>query len=309
MFNGNQLNGQRILLFGTNSLELSKLESEIIAAFPEVATYLDSTDSYEEAINIVNRTQQTAHVIILEDSSIKNIDQIYRELTKPYENSGWTAAGILLFDEMESIVGLKAQRNQAKIIRYSPRSVLADISTCKAFFHEYWDSYHELLNNSLIQEQLSQSICEATLKYQSHEDLEFYDRVSELLSTNLQINWMEKITLRWAAAIRPLSLNVETFLLPHTHVFQLANKYEKATTESLSEIFKLDSNLVSKLINSCFKLNEFRLLGTLEKELMLLSANTKLTSPALQRAIQRNVANIISIANNLSHISELRNTG
>lgn len=300
--------GLNILVYGETPLLPMQIEQGIAQATPEHELLVDSFESYDDAYDFTNLKKNVGVAFILENSGELDPAQVLRELSNASKELGYFVIGVLVHEGSPSIKGYKTLSDNRQFIRYIPSSSLTEPGICKSLMNELWETYSALYEAELIPEPLKTSIYSVVEKEFDHDSRAFYERTVRLISTNLNITWLESIAVQWAPVEMIVKEKCPEVIQPH-QIFEdtiaLARPWEMFAPkifnyESLRVSATSNRVLPSRIVGTAIILNEMRKLGTLQKELQILGTQTKPTSPALLRHIVQYREKLIEFADSVS---------
>jgi hypothetical protein len=137
---------------------------------------------------------------------------------------------------------------------------------------------------------------------------DFTSRVSVLLSSKLNISWIETVALRWHPVVHALKSTYPHVLAPNQMLVNISEMAKGADHESLVEVIRSSDALCARLSQTIALLDRSRKELTLDTTLKDLRAQMKPGAPALLRHIISSSDQILAIATDYS-TSKARSAG
>jgi|GEM_PF-3111736 len=290
------LGGMNILIYGKDPLMPMKLEQALATAKPADEVLIDSFENYDQAYNFCKDNKNVGLVFLFENCGEMDVNSVFTQFQKLNEYQD-TCFAVLLHNGMETIKGLRASKDNDSIIGYYNVNDLLDLNKTSFFMQEIWEKYQTTFEKILIPSILASTYKTIAQKHLPTEILNFGERLSVLLSGEMNVTWKESLMLKWSPVLKVLKENDQDLIKGNKQLFGLYQIVEsnqnssdlKQIAESELEIAKKISTTVQCLISS---MKENKL------EMVLQNAIKEVTprSKALLRILKRRELNILEMA-------------
>jgi hypothetical protein len=310
------LDGLSVLIFGEKQLLPMRIEQVIAAHWPASEVNLESFESYEDALKTTRSQKAFGLNMVLDTVKKLPLDGVIKNLSKPYEESkGFPCSTILLAERMPTMSGYKLLAENPNIIGYVNVQELLDPMTGKQAIKNLWQLYISSLNARLLPDALKDFIKQQAIgSGASMPSLHFKERVTNLLTINADISWMENLALSWVHLIQAqecFAQNSAEFL-PSNLVKILAPTDLSLSANSLAMISKSSERLGVKILSAVKMMDHWRQNSELESQLTAECRDVKKFSPFLMRTIAGGFNGILRFADDAvdkSVVSENRKAG
>lgn len=303
--------GLNILVYGKTPMLPMQLEQAIASASPENEIRVDSFEEYDTALDFAKDSQSVGFIFILENCSELPVADVFKQLSKPYESKGWPCFGILLYEKTESIKGLRTMQECDNIIGYhSVESILNRAKTANTL-NSIWEKFNASFQEKIIPIPLQQTLLSIAEAQINQVSMHFRDRVTTLLSSNLNISWVETVSMRWNPIINAIkSTKQGNAIDPHVTLVQICLLSDPLPeTEDFLGIANAKASLCSKVVTLTNLLDKKRSEGLLHAFLQQLGTISKPGAPALVRHTVNYRDRILAIAHEEEHAQNLESTG
>ena len=298
--------GMNVLVFGKTPLSPMKVEQAIATAAPANEVRVDSFEDYSDALDHCKNKRNAGFIFLLEDVGDLPLNDVFTQLSRPYEAKGWPAFGVLVYERAESIKGLRAMQSNPHLLSYLPLSDILDRERVSVVLQDLWSKFIAGFESHILPLSLQETLISLAKDRISEESIHFCDRVSQLLSSNLNVSWIDAIALRWGLVINAVKKSAPAALLPHTMLVQICDELNSNQTSAVLEtIVTSKLPLASRVYQTSLLLDQARIDGNLTEQLTRISTMNKPGAPTLVRHIASNRDRILSVAQEES-TSDLR---
>lgn len=276
--------GISILVFGKSETIPMQIEQAIAEASPGNEIKVESFEDYSDALDHCKNKRDVGFIFLLENCGEMPTQSVFRELSKPYESNGWPCFGTLLFEKTETISGLRALQDCPNLLSYQSYSDVLDSKKTAESLNDLWIKFSAAFEKRIAPIALQETLISIATERVSLESIHFSDRVSTLLSGNLNVSWIETVALRWSPVLSYVREINESALKPHIALGEICNlaRYN-GDRSSVVAIASAKQSLVSRISATVEFLNDKREKGVLVEELKLLGTLAKPGAPALLR--------------------------
>jgi len=303
--------GLNVLVFGKTPLLPMKLEQSIAAAAPAIETRIDSFENYDDAFDHCKAAKSVGLIVMTENCGELPIEHVFRQLGTHYEAKGVPCFGTLLYEKEKSFLGYQALQKNDRILSYLPTTALLNPADTPSTLMELWSSYSKSFEETLAPNKLKETLISLASTNIGADSIEFMRRTTTLLTSNLNLSWLEIIALKWVHVVDELKANQSQALHPNRGLVELARMAEFDHREGgdLVQIAQKKNSLCSRTAQTIHTLNKARLDGTLSNLLAWSSTQAKPGSPAIIRQISQNKSNIQKFASECGQASLERHLG
>lgn len=182
-----------------------KLAERISGLAPEQELRLHVFSKYIEAHDRAKKTKNLGVVLLIEgESGNLPLHDVMRELLVPYESRGIPGAALLFSEKELTVRGALSAKKTTACLDYLPfsRTESSD-ALLKILMNLYQfkqTRFEEKLFPSSTQDLLQ------NIRGASDEELQFETRVNDLLTSKLNLSWMESIKARFGATLFSIHL-------------------------------------------------------------------------------------------------------
>lgn len=289
--------GLNILIFGSSKNIPMQIEQAIANAAPSNETKIDSFESYEDAIDHCKNRKDVGLILILENCGKLPILDVFQQLSKPYKSRGWPCLGVVLYEQVESVQGLKAIANDKSLFDYRNISDFIDPERTSHTLDIIWSKFSASFENLLLPTPLQESLLSVSEKSISASDLNFLRRTAHILSGNLNISWIETVALKWAPVVESVTNSDPLVMAPHASLTQICKLASWGNDPIDLNCISTQKNTLCARISAMSRyLNNARISGSLQEELFKISARSNPTAPALIRHTAAMKERILDVA-------------
>lgn len=298
--------GISILIFDETPSVPMKIEQAISENAPALEVKLDSFENYSDALDFCKTSKQVGLLIIGENTGSKKLGDVFRELSKPYLSRGLPAFGTVFYNQTKSITGLNEFARTNEIIEYTSLESLTDPILCSNTLTSLWHAYTHTFEEYLIPQQLKDTFYSLSEPEFGKEKAIILERIITLLSSNLNLSWVDATAAKWAPIIYSLQKSHPSALTPHAGLMALSD------VESFKDARSIDTGLLAKSSTSLWCK-----VAAIAEKIALNPDSTSVTqfldemtldirpsSPALLRHLQKHKQKIVEISQQMQ-LSEL----
>lgn len=291
--------GLRIVIYARTPGKAMNFEQELAGALPNLEAQIDSYENYEDALDFCKDTKNAAFFLCFEDQRSPAMEEIFRNLVKPYESSGWPGFAVLIHEGVETIAGLKTVSKNKKFIGYKS---IHDFSTHEGIiesFSEFWNDFSQMTSTTFVSQDLENTLMSMSAQYLPSGNLLFHNQALTLLSANLAISWKDALVLKWYPTIRVLKDKLPEILSNHDTFSKIVLGSAPTQTTSSSIVERLnDQNipLQMRFLELLCEMNRQRNLGTLEGFLNEMSKFGVPGGPAIFRHLSKRRDEILRLS-------------
>ena len=320
--------GLNILIFGSTPTLPSQIAATISSVVPAYRNRIQAFEDYEAAIDHCKKTKSIGLIILLDDSSGENLVSYFREFAKSYESRGFPCLGVLVAASPESkptqarektngqghvvksappkfllaektIAGFHVKDANRNFLSYVAAQEFLDSSLTLVTLERIWHQYIEAFENELLPIQLQETLFAIIDETIDTPSIHFIDRVSLILSNQLDVSWLEAFSIRWT----PLLFSVPTRFLkviePHQDLIALCptENYRRLIQEPLAEVLESKTTpLWCQIAAVAYLLNEMRRQKQLTEKLANVKALLSPSGSLLFRALVTQIPTILEAA-------------
>lgn len=289
--------GLGLLIYGKKPLLPMQLEEAIGAANPNNEIRIDSFEEYDDALDFCKTKQNVGFIFLLENCEKLSAHDVFLQLARTYETKGWPCFGVLIHEGVETLSGLRIMQRCPELIDYIPSADILDTTKTANTVNNIWNSFIKAFEKNIIPTPLQDTLLSLAKTTATQESLHFMDRVSTLLSTNLNISWIDSIAIRWNPIVSIVENISKAALTPHNTFMQIC---QLASFDSkLKDISSITASTIPLCARVCAMatfLDENRKKGSLTEVLQTAGTLSKPGAPALIRHLVLARDKILEIA-------------
>lgn len=184
------------LIYGEDPLLPMKLEQTLANSRPSDEINFDSFESYEQAYDFAKDNKNVGLIFLLENCGDKSINSVFEQLSKMTEKQD-TCFAVLLHNGEESFKGLRALKDNEKLIGYYDVNEMLDENKTAFILKDIWQKYQECYEKTLIPSVLAQTYRSLAVLHAKEETINFSSRLTTLISGEMNISWKESFILKW----------------------------------------------------------------------------------------------------------------
>lgn len=288
--------GLGILVYGQTPMVPMQIEQSIAGASPNNEVRVDSFEDYEDAYNFSKEKGDIGFIFLLEDCGKLPPADVFKQLSRPYENRGWKSFGVLVHNGVESIQGLKILRDHPQIVDYVSVEDLKDKVKTAALLDQIWEKFYKGFESSLLPQPLQETLWSVAQKELSEDSRHFIDRVSTILASKLNVSWMESVALRWQPVVATVEKLDKTVIEPHPTIQNICKLAEPLPLKSLKDVVASKEPLVKRINTAALIMDQLRKTGMLENELTVIATMNKPGAGAMIKHIALSRAKILDLS-------------
>jgi hypothetical protein len=278
-----------------------KLEQALAAATPANECKIDSFENYADALDHCKESRSVGFFLVSENVGELPLADVFEQLARPYEAKGFPAFGALLHEAGESFIGHRLLQKSSRVIDYLPSSSLLERSNTGETIDRLWNRFIDSFESSIIPLPLQQTLVSIARARLDDASRNFRDRVSQLLSANLNVSWLDSVALRWAPVVTAVQAMAPDALKPHSMLTQICAQLDaSASTKNIEESIASKAPLASRVSRVCELLDQARMTGSLESELLRIGTQSKPGASALLRHLAAKRERIVRLAGELA---------
>jgi hypothetical protein len=294
--------GINIVIFGRTPILPMKIEQAIAAASPANEVRVDSFEDYDQAYDFCKAQKNIGLIFVCENSGEVLAADIFKQLGTHYESKGWPCFGVLLHEKEKSMMGYLSLQKNKNLISYISVDDLMNSEKTFSTLNEVWNLFVSAFENTLIPEKLQETLLSLAEPGLSTESYNFRNRISTLLTQNLNISWLDAVAVKWQPVISTLKKINKNALTPNAALVQIADMaapHEKV--KDLFNVINLKTNLSSRLTTVVQLLDEARMNHKLLEVLENLKSKSQPGASALLRHLVGAQDGVLSIATDYDH--------
>lgn len=218
--------GLNLLVYGETP-QLPALIGECVAdVAPAVRKRLHCFEVYQDALNFCKSKKDVGFILLLDNCKGLPLQDVFRELCRPFENRGLSAFGVLIHAHSETLSGLKCMASNEKILAYLPVEDFLVPERARLMLDQLWVMFCRKFEEFLLPQPLQETLLALASEFAPPELIQLTERLSTLFCGRLNISWMDWMAIRWAPIVRVLEQNSSLALTPHKAVRQLVQAVE-----------------------------------------------------------------------------------
>ena len=283
--------GLNILIYGSTPMLPMQIEQSLASVTPNNEVKFDSFEDYSDAFDF-----SKDKILILENCGKLPVADVFSQLAKPYESKGWPCFGVLIHDGTETFNGLRTVKKDSRFLNYVSKEVLLDSKSASEFLMNLWNQFSASFEEKIIPQALQETLISLAKEKMTEESIHFLDRVSTLVSSNLNISWIESVALKWAPIVSSVQEKHSNAISPHMTLQQICGMANFSGPDSILEVIKAKNSLCSRIMKVSLLLNEMREKNKLADELQSLGTHNKPGAPAILRHVVNARDKILKIA-------------
>ena len=288
--------GLSIVIYGKTPLMPMKLEQSIAKASPSNEVRIESFEDYDQAFDFCKAQKNIGLIFILENSGEVLAADIFKQLSTHYESKGWPCYGILFNENTKSMLGYLSLQNNKNIIGYFSVQDLLDQNKAFNTLNEIWKIFVNSFESFVIPEKLQDTLKTLAEPEISRSAYDFRTRTSTIISSRLNISWLEMIAIRWQPIVEALSKTYPQVLNSNPALLQISEKAKPLDLDDLYDVIKANASLPSRIVTVTRILDKARSSGNLGVLLDALATKAKPGAPALLKQITNSKEYILSVA-------------
>jgi hypothetical protein len=290
--------GLNILVFGKTPMLPMKIEQAISSASPANEIRVDSFEDYDDAYDFSKARTNVGFIILTENCGGLPIDNVFRQLSRPYEERGWPVFGALVYEGKETFVGLRTVQKLRNILCYLPVSAILESSQVASTLDDIWSKFTDAFEEAVIPVALQRTFLSIASPSLSSESVRFISRVSTLLCSNLNVSWIDQVAIRWGFVVESVRSLDPKAIEPHASLERICKLAHSDTLKNaqVPEIIASSETLCARIAMLSSALNVARIESRLSEELQKAAAGLRPGGPALLRQLTKSRDQIVRIA-------------
>jgi hypothetical protein len=289
--------GLGLMVYGATPLVPMKLEQAIAAATPANEVRVESFEKYEDAFEHSKSAKNVGFIFLQEDCGGVSALDVFTQLSRPYEANGYPCFGVLIYKSQESFVGYRTLQRCPNLIGYYSLESLLESTALPGLLDDIWSKYIAAFEAHVLPTALQETFIALATEEMPQGSLVFQDRTSLLLSSTLNVSWVENVALRWHPVIKALKVTSPKILAQNATITQIAGLADyTGKADDLADIVTSKASLCARISAVTALLDRSRLDGTLSTRIQDLATRSKPGAPAMLRHIVAAKAKIIQIA-------------
>lgn len=293
--------GLEIMVFGKTPLLPMQIEQAIAAATPANEVKIESYEEYADALDYCKDRRTVGFFVLLENCGEYPVHDVFKQLSKPYEQKGWPCFGILVHEGQESFVGLRTLQRSPNILGYHSSKDFLDKTKTPSLMNDIWNAFSAAFEKHLVPNALQETFTSLAVETTPIDSIHFQDRVTTMLSHRLNVSWIETVALRWAPSIDAIQAKHPSALSPHVALTQICSLTQfKGDRAKYETIVASKEALVARIRAAAEFLDSKRLSGELEGVLQTLGALSRPGAPAMLRHTSNLKTEILQAAHSVN---------
>ncbi len=294
--------GINIVIYGKTPLLPMQLEQAIAQASPANEVRIDSFEDYDQAYDFCKAQKNIGFIFVCENAGEVLAADVFKQLGTHYESKGWPCFGVLLHEKEKTMMGYLSLQKNKNLIAYNSTQDLLDANKTYDTISEVWRAFVSNFESSVMPEKLQETLLSLAEPSLSADSYNFQNRISVLLTQNLNISWLEAVALKWQPVVTTLKKVNKKALVPNVALVQIAEMaapHEKV--KDLFNVINLKTNLSNRLATVIYLLDVARIENKLPEVLSRLKSQSRPGAPALLRHLVSAQENVLAIASDYSH--------
>jgi hypothetical protein len=299
--------GFRILVLGKTSLLPMQIEQSIASAHPDIEVQLSSFESYDQAFKFCKQEGNVGFFLITEDAADVPFNSAFKELAVHYEKNGFPAFGAILYHGEPNAFSERLVSKTPQLLEYLPTSVLLNPNQVDMTMRQLWQSYVLSFEQKILPKPLQDSLNALAEDRLGVESFHFISRLTNNLSSELNLSWLENVALKWAYVLEAVEESAPAVLRPSPHLRSLLQLCKGPSIGNItSDNLGSQIPLSKKVFALAKELDLARTQGKLGKILDGAASLAKPGAPKLLRHLQKHKNTILTFELDAKNIKRER---
>lgn len=281
------------LIYGQEPLVPMKLEQTFAQARPSDEIRFDSFENYDQAYDFAKDNKNVGLIFMLENCGEMDINSVYKQF-KAQSEFQQTCFGVLIHNGQETFKGLRAFKENDELIAYYDVNDLLDIDKAPFLLKEIWEKYQEAFEKQVIPTALAQTYRSMAMIHSTEEEIVFQQRLSTLLSGEMNVSWQEGFLLKWHPILKVLCKDENNLIKANQTLNQLYQHIQPTESHSTIEgVANSQQGIAAKIIIATNLLSKISSIEEMTSYLNSSLQNVTPRSKALLRIIKKHHQKII----------------
>jgi hypothetical protein len=290
-----------ILIYGQDPMVPMKLEQSFAKVRPSDEVNIDSFEDYNQCYDFAKEKKNIGLVFLLENCGDLTLNSVFDQFVRTQEESLVTF-GIIVHNGTETFKGLRALKSHDKFISYYSVEELLDETKAHYIMQEIWQKYQEEYEKILISAPLAQTYRSMALHFTSPEEIHFKDRVCTMLTSQMNVSWLENMVLKWYPVLSTLEKHEPHLLTTNENLYSLYKSMKTDQTHTCIEtIANHEMPITHKITNATDLLYTKAHSKELHEYLKTTMEKVSPRSKAMLRILKKSQDQVISFATNIEN--------
>mgnify|MGYP000409029517 CR=1 FL=1 len=282
-----------VLIFGKTPIVPMKIEQSISRFFPQMEEFIYSYESYEDAFDLAKESK-SINLIFFEDCDYEvEQKQIVKNLSYHYEKTGFPCLFVAFYNSTPNINNFKDLSKISGFLEYIELDLLIGEGV-KSFVEELWSKYVDKVREIIIPHNIESNIRSCFNSAQLKE-LNKLERVSSVLSAELNLDWKSKLILNSYFFIQEAKKLEVNLLRDFSGFVKLVENEINLKSEDMNKAFDKENTLLNRIVfftNYIIQKNDSINVEEIYEEI---KSKSKRKTTALEKEFIRNYATIYDI--------------
>ena len=290
--------GLNIVIFGSTPLLPMRLEQALSNASPGNEVRISSFEAYDQAYDFCKNVKNVGLFLILDNCGEISPNAALKQLALPYESKGWPGLAVLLSENEKALPGYRAISQEKRFIDYLCAEDFLQREKTRSSLETLWAKFSEAFESKVLPSTLQDVLRGIASPILPHETQVFSERLTNIVTKNLNISWIERTSLKWEPLIAIANdLNRKAFESQETLLKIAEISKPDALQHSIFDEIISKAPLVKRVNALIREFSKIKSVGELHVLIQVFTEKNKPGSPALVKAVALNKNDIISAFN------------